>query len=62
MAWFHAIVQDRRKFGKIGWNVPYDFNESDLIISKKLVVLYLGKCYEKGELIPWETLRYNLIV
>jgi len=43
--------------GKIGWNVAYDFNESDLSISKKLNGLYLGKCFERGEVIPWETLR-----
>jgi dynein heavy chain len=58
LAFFHAIVQDRRKFGKIGWNVAYDFNESDLNISKKLNGLYLGKCFDRGEVIPWETLRY----
>lgn len=58
LAFFHAIVQDRRKFGKIGWNVPYDFNASDLKISNKLSALYLNKCFQQGEVIPWETLRY----
>ena len=41
----------------MGWNINYDFNEADFIISSKLNALYLGKCFEKGEVIPWETLR-----
>lgn len=33
ITYFHAILLDRRKFGKIGFNVCYDFNESDFRIS-----------------------------
>lgn len=59
VAFFHAIIQDRRKYGKIGWNVSYDFNESDFRISFSLLNLYLTKAIEnKEESIPWSSLKY----
>lgn len=37
ISFFHSIILDRRKYGKIGWNVTYDFNESDFRISFRLL-------------------------
>ena len=54
-----AGFQERRKYGKIGWNVNYDFNESDFQISRKLLSLYLKKAFEdEDEFLPWGSLKY----
>ena len=59
VSFFHAIIQDRRKYGKIGWNVTYDFNQSDFTISFRLLNMYLTKSWENNEeQIPWSSLKY----
>ena len=59
LAFFHAVVQERRKYGKIGWNIPYDFNESDFRVSMQLLRTYLTKAYDLVESkAPWASLKY----
>ncbi|KAK9522770.1 hypothetical protein VZT92_019216 [Zoarces viviparus] len=59
LAFFHAVVQERRKYGKIGWNVPCDFNESDFFVSMEILKTYLTKAHNQGERrIPWGSLKY----
>ena len=59
LAFFHAVVQERRKYGRIGWNVAYDFNESDFRVSMLLLNTYLTKAHVNNDpQIPWGSLRY----
>ncbi|XP_067910593.1 dynein axonemal heavy chain 10 isoform X5 [Heterodontus francisci] len=59
LAFFHAVVQERRKYGKIGWNVSYDFNESDFLVCMEILNTYLTKAYEQNDTrIPWGSLKY----
>uniref|UniRef100_A0A8D3C858 Dynein, axonemal, heavy chain 6 n=1 Tax=Scophthalmus maximus TaxID=52904 RepID=A0A8D3C858_SCOMX len=53
MCFFHAIIQERKKFGPLGWNIRYEFNDSD----RECALLNLN-LYCKDGTIPWDALIY----
>lgn len=42
MCILHSIVQERRKFGPLGWCIPYEYNNSDLEASLCFIEKYLS--------------------
>ena len=43
---FHAVILERRKFGPLGYNIHYDFNDSDLDTTLKTMKIMVQKYSE----------------
>nr|CAH7757604.1 unnamed protein product [Callosobruchus chinensis] len=50
---FHAVIQERKKFGPLGWNIIYEFNDSDRDFAFNTLKMF---CAEGT--IPWDALEY----
>ena len=54
LAFFHAVVQERRKFGPTGWNIRYEFSDADLTTSIKMLQNFIQDNSE----VPWESIKF----
>ncbi|KAL0246239.1 hypothetical protein GEMRC1_007451 [Eukaryota sp. GEM-RC1] len=54
LAFFHALVQQRKSWGPTAFNIPYEISESDFLISFDTLRMFL----EEQPEIPWTALQY----
>lgn len=56
LLFFHGAIQERKKYGPIGWNIKYEFNDSDLQFSKQVLQMFLTE----QQRVPWAALQYMI--
>ncbi|KAI8818687.1 dynein heavy chain and region D6 of dynein motor-domain-containing protein [Fimicolochytrium jonesii] len=54
VCFFNAVIQERKKFGPLGWNILYDWSNSDLEVS----ITILKNMLQESKTIPWDALSY----
>jgi dynein heavy chain len=58
VCFFHAQCLERKKFGALGWNIRYDYSESDLRISLDQLKIFVDDTAYPPDKPPFAALTY----
>ncbi|EFO63728.1 Dynein heavy chain [Giardia lamblia P15] len=54
ISFYHTLLVERRKFGSLGYNIQYQFTQSDYETAVEVLSMYL----QLYDTIPWNALKY----
>ncbi|KAI9363382.1 dynein heavy chain and region D6 of dynein motor-domain-containing protein [Zopfochytrium polystomum] len=54
VCFFNALIHERKKFGPLGWNIMYDWSNSDL----EVAITLLKNILQESKQVPWDALLY----
>lgn len=60
VSFLYTVVQERRKFGALGWCIPYEFNSADWLATCTFMQNHLEMVTVQKKPISWQTIRYML--
>ena len=71
LCWYHSLIIERKRFKTLGWNIIYDFNDSDWDTADKILQQYIDETEEVKvpagsigdqptvtKMPPWDAMRY----
>jgi dynein heavy chain len=58
ICFMHSIVQERRKFGPLGFCIPYEFNNADLQASLTFLEVHMTQCQTLNTHYSWKAMQY----
>eukprot|EP01062_Namystynia_karyoxenos_P079539 TRINITY_DN8407_c0_g1_i1.p1 TRINITY_DN8407_c0_g1~~TRINITY_DN8407_c0_g1_i1.p1 ORF type:complete len:4892 (+),score=1969.11 TRINITY_DN8407_c0_g1_i1:217-14892(+) len=58
LCFLHSALCERRKFGSLGFSVPYEFSHHDLVASQTFLYNYLYTDIKVG--VSWKTVQYMI--